>query len=327
MNDIAPARLRVERREFLIVAVWVPAVVAALAVVLMLLWLPRLPAPVATHWSGSGGPDGFGSPWLNIGMLVVISAVFTTVMAFAVLRALARGAAPAVIRLNAVFSPVFTVFLSVVTAGTLGIQVDLADAHDTVGAGWVLVAGVVAAVLTGVICWLILPSRGSDAAPPTPEPATRLASGENASWTRRISTPRWFIAVPIGVGVIAVIPVLIEPALWWASAIILLVVALLGMTMTARVTVDARGLTVRSPLGIRMLHVRLADVASAAVVDVDALAEFGGWGIRIDARGRRGVVLASGQAIQVERRAGAPLVVTVDDAHTGAALLNGLAAR
>jgi hypothetical protein len=46
------------------------------------------------------------------------------------------------------------------------------------------------------------------------------------------------------------------------------------------------------------------------------------------AGGRRtGIVLRAGEAIEVKRTDGKTLVVTVDDALQGAALLNGLVAR
>ena len=60
---------------------------------------------------------------------------------------------------------------------------------------------------------------------------------------------------------------------------------------------------------------------------VDPAAEFGGWGFRLGLDGRFGIVLHAGEAIQVERRHGRPLVVTVDDAQTGAGLLAALVAR
>ena len=57
------------------------------------------------------------------------------------------------------------------------------------------------------------------------------------------------------------------------------------------------------------------------------LGEFGGWGIRFG-RGRRlGIVMRSGEALDVQNRNGSALVVTVDDAATAAALLKAVAAR
>ena len=326
-RPVIDRELGAERRAIVLVGLVLPLAVIAASVLLMISWLPRLPDPVATHWGVSGSPDGFGSPWSGIGLLAGIGVVFSALMTYTALRAIGRGAAPASVRLTVVFSPVFAVLLSVIIAGSLGIQVDLDDASDADGYGWVLVAAAGAAAVAGVLAWLMLPSRGAHPTAPAPEPAVALRAGERAVWTRTVSAPRWILVLLIGLAVLGLVPVFLDPELWWATALLLLIVALVALTLVARVTVDASGLVVRSLLGFRMLRVRLTDVGSAAAVDVDALAEFGGWGIRFDGQGRRGVILASGPAIQVERRTGGALVVTVQDAHTGAALLNGLVAR
>lgn len=318
---------RSERRIIVLVGLVLPLVVIAASVALMIAWLPRLPDPVATHWGPSGEPDGFGSPWAAIGLLAVIGVVFSMLMTYTALRAVARGAEPASVRLTVVFSPVFAVLLSVIIAGSLGMQVDLDDATEAGGVFWVFLAAAAAAAVTGVLTWLALPSRGSNPPTPTPEPAVTLEPGERAVWTRTVSAPRQVLAVPVAVGALGLVPVFLDPEMWWSSALLILLAALIALVLVARVTVDSSGLVVRSLLGFRMLRVRLADVVSAASVEVDPVAEFGGWGMRFDSRGRRGVVLASGPAIQVERSSGGPIVVTVDDAATAAALLNGLVAR
>lgn len=59
---------------------------------------------------------------------------------------------------------------------------------------------------------------------------------------------------------------------------------------------------------------------------VDRKGEFGGWGLRLSVDRRFGVVLRAGEAIEVTRANGKRFVVTVDDAGTGAALLEALIA-
>ena len=90
---------------------------------------------------------------------------------------------------------------------------------------------------------------------------------------------------------------------------------------------DGTGLTVRLLIRRPRIQVPLDEIIEAEVVTVRPIAEFGGWGLRIGAAGRAGVVLRSGPALQVTRTSGRAFVVTVDDAQTGAALLNTLAAR
>ena len=71
----------------------------------------------------------------------------------------------------------------------------------------------------------------------------------------------------------------------------------------------------------------IEEVEEAVVVQVNPLREFGGWGIRTGVGGRIGVVMRGGEALEVVRTGGRRVVVTVDDAATGAALLNTLAGR
>jgi hypothetical protein len=93
------------------------------------------------------------------------------------------------------------------------------------------------------------------------------------------------------------------------------------------VRVDEAGLTVRSALGWPQFVVTAADVESAAVAQVTPLGEFGGYGLRYAPNGRVGIITRRGEALDVKRRNGRSLVVTVDDAGTAAGLLTTLSAR
>ncbi len=77
-------------------------------------------------------------------------------------------------------------------------------------------------------------------------------------------------------------------------------------------------------LGAPRFRVPLAEVAGVTVLQVNPMGEFGGYGVRA-IRGRTGIVLRRGPAIDVERTSGRHLVVTVADAAAGAALLQALA--
>jgi hypothetical protein len=107
----------------------------------------------------------------------------------------------------------------------------------------------------------------------------------------------------------------------------LLLLAFAATTLAFHVRVDDSGLHVDSVLGIPRFHVPLSDIESAARVEVNPMGEFGGWGLRLSTGRRFGVVLRAGDAIEVLRRSGKRFVVTVDDAATGAALLEALVSR
>ncbi|WES64942.1 hypothetical protein P0L94_02445 [Microbacter sp. GSS18] len=114
---------------------------------------------------------------------------------------------------------------------------------------------------------------------------------------------------------------------WVVTGVAVLLIVLAATTVAFHVRVDDRGLSVESVAGVPRFRVPLGDVTSAAAVDVVPMGEFGGWGLRWAPGRRFGVVLRTGAAIEVTRRDGRRFVVTVDDAGTGAALLEALAER
>ena len=113
----------------------------------------------------------------------------------------------------------------------------------------------------------------------------------------------------------------------WIAVLATAVVAL-SILANARfhVRVDSDGLFLVSAVGWPRVQVPIAEVVSAEVVDVAPMAEFGGWGMRWAADRRFGVVLRAGEGILVRRTDGRSVTVTVDDAATGAGLLNAYAA-
>ena len=91
-----------------------------------------------------------------------------------------------------------------------------------------------------------------------------------------------------------------------------------------RVVADENGLTVRfGLLPWARRRIPLHRIAEAGHREVRAVRDFGGWGYRFRP-GRTGVILRSGDALIVElTTSGREFAVTVDDARTGAAVLNG----
>ena len=125
----------------------------------------------------------------------------------------------------------------------------------------------------------------------------------------------------------ALSPLAENGVVWLLSGIKLLLLVLAATTVSFHVRVDGDGLTVRSVMGLPRFRVALAEIASVGTVQVDPMGEFGGWRIPLGADRRFGIRLRAGDAIEVARPTGRRLVVTVDDAETGAGLLQALAAR
>jgi hypothetical protein len=179
--------------------------------------------------------------------------------------------------------------------------------------------------------WFFMPRAISGKS--TPDPATPplpVAPGELVVWVGHARFTTWVIILLCAVVAVATAVIVFVIALRgaWPLAIVpvILAVSILG-TASWRVRVDADGLTVRPTLGWPMYRVALADVASAATTHVVPLGEFGGFGIRWGLGRRLGIITRGGEALEVQRRDGRAIVVTVDDAATAAGLLTALAAR
>jgi hypothetical protein len=313
------------RRTALIV-VGTPVAVGILGVAVLLAIRSSLPDPVATHWDNSG-PDGFTArSWAVLPVLV--GAVFGLFLGG--LTGWYGRREPAARRLAAGLAAGTSVFVTAIAVGSLWEQRGLADAADAPGIGGVLVVALLAGLLAGAAAALAVPGDPAGTATATgPVAGARLplAPGEQAVWSAWAGAPPAVVAV----SAVALVPIAVLVALGTAPAFLLLVLvlvlALLGATLSARVWVDRRGLTVRSPFGWPAYTVPLAEIAAVDVIEVSPLRDYGGWGWRLGRRGRPGVVFRAGEALSVTRGDGRRFVVTVDGAGEAAALLATLADR
>ena len=302
-----------------------PVVVLLAGIAVALSWRDTLPDPIAIHW-GADGADGYGSlagqltamAWVTLAMSGLMWAVGFFAGRDAVTRRIAGGTAAW-----------FAVFITGLLVGSLASQRGLSDATEAGPIGAVLAWSIaVACLVGGLVAWLTPADLPEPATSPIPADATKvhLAESGQAAWVRvaTVGGVRWFL-VAVGAAMAAIAVISRE----WLVAVILAVLFSLTFILLARwtVTVDRTGLTVRPLIRRPRIRVPLSEIIEAEVVTVRPITDFGGWGLRTSAGGRTGVVLRSGPALQVTRTGGRTFVVTVDDAHTGAALLNTLAAR
>jgi hypothetical protein len=293
------------------------------ATLLVASWWDELPDPIATHW-GPDGVDGFGDAATNLTLLVLVFAAIAVGMW---LIAVLGGRDAAHRRIGVGMAAGSGAFGAVLVAGVADAQRGLADAAlagDIDGA--VLLAAGAGLALGAVAAWAV-PGDARQPAAGSPVGGARLPLGphERAAWSGRATGPAVLAAgaggallsggLALGLGM---------PGLLVVTLAMSLLVATAGLLT---VTVDARGLVVRSALGWPRTRVPLEEVVAAREVEVRPLPVFGGWGCRIGRGGRSGFVVRRGPAIEVERTGGRVLVVTVDDAATGAALLATLAER
>lgn len=329
MTAPAPATTRHDKVPYrgwtTLLALGVPAAIIATTTGLAMSWRHDLPDPIAVHW-GLNGPDGFGSLTTSIVWPAVAGSVVASLLwalgFFACRQSFTRRGAAAL----AVWS---TILLSGVSIGGLSVQHGVADARDAGSIdGVILVTFLVATAAAGIVTRLI----PGDPPLPTGEPVSptaarlKLGRGEDASWVRDVTSPGYFLAI---VGVVLTIALFgLLGGMWWFALVLGVTI---GLSLVAflhwTVIVDRDGLTVRSILRRPCFRIPLNEVEMAEVVEVRPLREFGGYGIRGGKGGRMGVVVRKGPALQVHRTGGRVFLVTVDDAATGAALLNTLAGR
>ncbi|MER5707632.1 DUF1648 domain-containing protein [Streptomyces sp. NPDC002122] len=296
--------------------------VLALAVHLLLFarWRDELPAELATHFSAGGEADGWTGPTayvlVSTALLLGLAAGWTALVRRRYLWAawatagFAGGLLVQLLRANRVDDPFVTVGFS--PGMDLGIALVVAVAAGA--AGWALSS--------------LVPAEVEPSVPGEADPSVLpLAAGEAAGWSKDTGSRALTV---LSVLALAAAPVTLLVATWPGALLGLLglVVGVPGLALArVRVTVDRHGLTVRSALVPRpRVRVPLDGVEGASVREIDAVADFGGWGYRVRAH-RTGVVLRSGEALVVRRGSGREFAVTVPDARTAAALLNALVER
>ncbi|RGE20290.1 hypothetical protein [Leucobacter sp. wl10] len=340
-RDLARAR-----RAALWAGLILPISLVATSSLLLILWLPRLPDPLATHWSGAAGPDGFGPPWLNVvanaGIGVGMALMFWLIVHFgsrpsAGARLSGGRALPAwsawqrAVAAMGCGTVLFTCFMFVATTW---IQLDLDDARDAPGVTGLMGIGFLLWILVAVAAFLVQPKvridrpGGGDAAP------LALERTERAVWVGEVRPSGVFIWVMGGaivfIGAITALTFL-DPsappfARWVMIGSTTLLIVLGATSLWYRVRVDDAGIEARSILGWPRFRVPVSDIDRVAAGQINPLSDFGGWGWRWSP-GRFGIVMRTGEGILVTRRNGGVWAVTVDGAQEGAALLAAVADR
>ena len=320
------------RWRLLLATVALPLIVAAVAVGLMALWLPDLPAKVVVHW----GIDGveFGSPLTYLALTTGIALFITALMGVIVGSSIRDSRVSFFEKLIAV-SPSFVVgLISAIAVSVLFVQRGTVAGYGVPNPTAEIIGSAVFAVALAIAAWFVLPVA-TDLLPHDGHGAVvplLLASGDRVIWIRRTSSPRalTFTLVLLAValfGMAVVAAVLVGPKIWWVFVSPVVVTLALASSLSWVVRVDETGLLVRSTLGIPRFRVPLAEVANAIVTTVAPIADFGGWGVRFGRNRRMGVIVHAGEALEVVRKDGRSVVVTVRDAQTAASALLGLAGR
>ena len=315
-----------------IVAAVVPLLISLAAIIAILIVLPDLPDPIATHWNIAGEVDGTGPVWIAfiaVGLMPLAYSAFVLLLA----RPRAGEGITTMMRLMAATAPFLAAVLGITIGGSVVVQRGIASAGDAPDIGWLVATGFGAGIVLAVASWFVLPKGEPGASTEQPVTAMPLGADQRAAWMQRITPSRGAIVVlsiAVGVLVISCAAIWVLGSLALAlgyTAFILLIVGLVSSMLVWRVTVGAGGLRVRSTIGWPDVRVPLDEIASVSTAEIDPVRDFGGWGIRWGGHRRWGVITRRGEAIEAHRKDGSTFVVTVPSAGEGAALLASLAGR
>ncbi|AQA21174.1 putative membrane protein [Rhodococcus sp. MTM3W5.2] len=306
-----------------------PALTAVGAVSLIGAWSAELPDPVAVHFGPGGTADGFGSAgaarWSPL--LGLAFALGLCLLLLLLTRRDLRSA-----RVGAAVGSGTGAFVAALPVALLAPQRGLADAAEASLSGWWIAVPAAAGLVAAAIGYAASPTPGPATAhrPPREDaPRIALSDGEKVAWSGSAAMPPW-LAVVVGVVPVAVVLGLV--AFGSSSIVLVLVVAAVSAALMAlvlapvRVTVDATGLSARTPITGRPTRIPLDEIAEADVAAVGILNRFGGFGYRVGPDGT-GLIVRPGPALRITRGDGSRFTVTVDGAEQAAAVLNALAAK
>jgi hypothetical protein len=262
-------------------------------------------------------------------MIATLVPLFTAAMLVAAVFSLRHSTSRLYLQSLIAISNGFAALITGIAVGMSVVQIGVEDVTTLPGSVivWPLIGSFAFAILIGFVTLLFTPpiplSTSLSATPRSME----LGPNEVAYWSGRSVSSKSVIAIPVvlTIGVLGLFAVIGIPL--WGSLLFLVFMISVSSMLAWHVVVDRRGLKVTGLFGYPTFVFPIETVVAAAAVDIDPFKEFGGWGIRVGFRGRWGVIVRTGSAIEVERVNKSPFVVTVDDAETGAALLTALARR
>lgn len=301
-----------------------PVLAAIVTLALTAAWSDRLPARIATHWSGGSAPDGYSSlwssAWVIAALIVVVGGGVGVVGAFAQAQLVLRRTMIAV-------SGLVTGLIATVDIVLLAGQLDLADPSDARLHAWSIGLGALVGLIVGVVgAALLRDHRVRVAATGVPEPELPRADPLDLPVTAVVGIGVRLAAALYGaLGVIAVVTCILAGSPWPLP--LFAAVALLIAVMTRfHIVLDEDGLRVLAA-GVVMIEYGSEEFTEARVRTVNPLAEFGGWGLRARSGRRYGVVTRHGPGFTVLMAGGDRLTVTTERADEFAAAVNTLADR
>ncbi|MFZ4841967.1 hypothetical protein [Mycetocola saprophilus] len=335
---VTPTRTAAQTRLVALFALILPALAGLAAAGLIRTWRDDLPAEVITHWGLAGEANGWTSAaWLPVVVGLPILGVALLLGLLILLPRAARGGRLGIALLSG-FSCLFGGLLATLLPATVIRQRTGPGQDDPsvlIPFFVVAVAWVALSVLGTILIRRALPA---DVATPEHEanaPTLNLPADTRAVWIASASIGT-LMRVVLGVVLLGLITLLawqllvdseFNPVAAIITAVIVVVLVSVLSMFSWRLRADRAGFRAHATLGWPRVEIPLDEIVGAHVVEVNPVADFGGWGWRVGANRRLGIILRSGSALEVERRDGRRLVITLADPQIPAALLNTLVQR
>lgn len=293
-------------------AAWAAAVAGVLALV-ALVFAPRLPEPIASHWDLAGTPDD--SAELSWFVLVTLGlwAVLAGIGLMTGLAGAGRQAAGVALLVAG------GVFVCGVLGSTVWANLDVPDWQQARALNWQVFAVLGVSGLAGAGGHRLAANGCAGRARFRGEPAARLRAGEQVLWTSAVTNRPMLAGALVSLPAGGALAALGES---WVPGAVLVVCGLALLVLSSvRVHVSDRGLAVAfGPMGWPVRRIDVGEIA-AARVERRRPVEVGGWGYR-GLPGRATIMLRGGECLVVRRKSGGELGISVDDAERGAELLN-----
>jgi hypothetical protein len=290
----------------LIHPLWIhlPAVTACIYFIVRLIVDGPFSDNVPVHFNFQGQPDSYGSPWLSFGIFLVLSVFFIGLSIF-LDELWARQEKVKTFNWMSLLDEIVVGWLVGISLGNIAF---LKSGAESFSFPWVYLLSV-----TGIITVLAIflekyrPFRVSPLMITAPD-VTAIENDLIKKWQENKALVYWESQNPLYISLLTIVLpliLLVSAAITWFSqpwaALVLFVVglALIIPYGGLRTVVTRQDITVRFGLpGIRVLRLRLDDIASIELRDFSPLREFGGYGIRFNGqmsayymRGSRGVLL------------------------------------
>lgn len=315
------------RRDALVAGIWVPlAIVVATELVILGIGFGN-GGSLVVHW-GTGGHKQSGPWWTYAILVAAIGLPIIVGIGIFLVRAT---------RMAGMNSWMPAISLGVTVFHCIGIGIGAVVFNDSPAAPALpIIGGVVLAVAVALLTWRFLPQEEVVPSAVAPAAAIPVKPGEVAAWTGRFTPPAALLAI-IAVAIVAILTLDIVLTLTSRvhTLLLFLVPLLLFVTFITtaefRVRATSAGLSIKSVLGWPRFTVPASDIEKAGVVEVNPMADFGGWGVRWvvgpNGKGRWGIIGRKGEALEVVRRDGRSVVITTDDAGTAASVLETYAGK